>query len=279
MSAADGAEPAGVPTKLYEFYGHFKPFKSYDGAPVKEFAPYQVAIWNDRFGGYHQRNYVRSPGAGLTKLLLLEALNVILSSGRRTEVLVIVADQFTAQRRRDELVEMLEGSTYSGCLVDPDDWSQDMRAQAMLHRFGVVVRPPGAPDKNVCGLSFESVIGFDASSVNMHHVLVLDAMESAFPKDKISWGLANASSTTVLTRGRMVVAMVPRHPYYNLHRRFPNVNGVEPGSLYERNGALVRRIPTSLAVDAGIIQRRDDNTEMELMGREVRDAKYPEGAG
>lgn len=280
MSEARGAGSPRVPTRLYEFYGHFRPFRRYDGAPVREFAPYQVAIWDDRFGGYYQRNYIRSPGVGLTKLLLLEALNVVLASGRRTEVLVVVADQFTAQKRRDELVEMLEGSTYSECLLDPDDWTQDMRAQAMLHRFGVVIRPPGATDNNVCGLSFESVIGFDASSVNMHHILVLDAMESTFPADKISWGMANASSTKLLTGGKMVVAMVPRHPYYNLLARFPDINDVEPGVPYERNEALVRRIPTSLAVDAGIIERRDDNlSEIALMGKAVRDAKYPESAG
>jgi len=281
VSEAGGAVPARVPTELYGFYGHFKPFRRHDGTPVREFAPYQAAIWNDRFGEYYQRNYIRSPGVGLAKLLLLEALNVVLTSERRTEVLVVVADQFAAQRRRDELIEMLEGSTYSSCLVRPEEWTDDLQTHATIQRFGVVVRPPGVDDvKKACGLRFESVIGFDASSVNMHHVLVLDAMESGFPQDKISWGLANAHSTTLLTRGKMVVAMVPRHPYYNLLARFPDINNVEPGAPYEKNDALVRRIPTSLAVDAGIIERRDDNiSEIELMGRAVRDAKYPESAG
>lgn len=221
---------------------------------------------------------VRSPGVGLTKLLLLEALNVILTSELPTEVLVVVADQFTAQRRREEVVGMLEGSEYSGHLVRPEEWGEDLGTQARYRRFGAVVRPPGMDGEGeACGLSFESVIGLDASSANMHHVLVLDAMESAFPEDRISWGLANAMSTRLLTGVRMVVAMVPRHPYYRLIERFPGINGLEPGAPLERDGELVRRIPTSLAVDAGIIGRRDDNDEeMELMGRAVRDAKYPE---
>lgn len=278
MGQTSDANPADVPTELYEFYKSFRPFKRYDGTPVREFAPYQVDIWNDRFRDCHQRDYVRSPGTGLSRLLLLEALNVVLASGRRTDVLVIVADQFAAQRRRDELVEMLEGSAYSGCLVRPDERVDDLETSAPYHRFGVAVRPPGMPNDEVCGLAFESVIGFSASSVNIHHVLILDAMESAFPADRISWGLANAHSTTVLTRGRVVVAMVPRHPYYRLIERFPSINDLEPGALCEKGGALVRRIPTSLAVDAGIVERRDDNREeVELMGKDVRDAKYPVG--
>jgi len=267
-----------VPTDLHEFYGRFRPFRRYDGAPVREFAPYQVAIWNDRFGEHRQRNYVRSPGVGLTGLLLLEALNVALTSEQRTDALVVVADQFTAQRRRDELVRMLEDSDYSACLVRSEDQTADMRTQAMNRRFGIVVLPPRAPsDREACGITVESVIGFSASSTNMHHVLVLDAMESAFPGDRISWGLANAISTTMLTRGKMVVAMVPRPPYYNLLGRLPDINGIEPGALYERDGALARRIPTSIAVDAGVIERRDDNAEETmLMGRAIRDARYPE---
>lgn len=267
-----------MPTGLHEFYSRFRPFKRYDGSHVKEFAPYQAAIWRDRFTGSRDRNYVRSPGVGLTKLLLLEALNVVLGSDQRTDILVVAADQFTAQRRRDELVDMLEGSAYSGCLVRREELTHEMRTGAPYRRFGVAVRPPHTSlDSKVCGLTFESVIGFSASSLNMHHVLVLDAMESSFPVDRIGRGLANALSTTLLTRGRMVVAMVPRHPYYRLIERFPNINGVEPGALYERNGALARRIPTSLAIDAGVLERRDDNAEeVSLMGRAIRDATYPE---
>lgn len=268
-------------TELYGFYRHFRPFKRYDGLPVTEFAPYQAAIWGDRFAGAPERFYVRSPGVGLTRLLLLEALNVALASRRQTDILIVVADQFTAQRRRDELVGMLEGSSYSACLVRPEEWTDELETQAAYHRFGVVVRPPGVADyRKACGLSVESVIGFDASSVNMRHVLVLDAAESAFPADKVRLGLINARSTRLLTRGSMVVAMAPRRQPYDMLRRFPGINEAEPGALYEKNGSLARRIPTSIAVDAGVIERRDDSTEeMRLMGRNVRDAKCPRADG
>jgi len=278
MGKEPGADTAGVPVELHEFYRRFQPFRRYDGEPVREFAPYQAAIWKDRLVDHRWRHYIRSPGVGLTGLLLLEVLNVILTSEQRTDALVVVADQFTAQKRRNELVRMLEGSDYSGCLVRPKDQTVDMRTQAMNRRFGVVVLPPRAPsDREACGITVESVIGFSASSTNMNHVLVLDAMESRFPEDRISWGLANAGITTMLTGGNVVMAMVPRYPHSNLLKRFPGINGMEPGALYEGDGSVVRRIPTSLAVDAGVMERRDDNIEETmLMGRAIRDAKYPE---
>jgi len=281
MGEASYAGPPEVSTELYGFYRHFRPFRRYDGLPVTEFAPYQVAIWNDRFAGAHDRSYIRSPGVGLTRLLLLEALNVALASGRQADVLVVVADQFTAQRRRDELVEMLEGSSYSRCLVRPEGWTDELGTHAAYSRFGVVVRPPGVTDsKKACGVSVESVIGFDASSVNMHHVIVLDATESAFPEEKVRVGLLNARSTRILTKGSMVATMVPHRADRGLLRRFPGINSAEPGAVYEKNGSLARRIPTSIAIDAGVIERRDDNiAEVELMGRPVRDAKLPQGDG
>jgi len=256
-----------------------RPFKSHDGTDVRELAPYQKAIWGDRFRRHKIRHYIHGPGVGLSRLLLMEALNVVLTSGRRTSALVLVADQFEAQRRRNELAEMIEGSKYSKYMVPPAKWTDRMVTHAAFSRAGILLRSPeGGTDSEVSGISFESVIGFSASSVNVHHVLVLDVMESDFASDDIHWGMANALSTTLLTRGKVVVAVIPRHPYYRLAERVPGINEIEPGELYREGNDLVRRIPMSIAIDAGVIPGNESTqAEMRRLEKSVRDARYPVG--
>ena len=270
-------EASAVPTDLYGFYRTLKPFKRRDGGDVREFAPYQVSVWNDRFEGYRIRHYIKSPGVGLSGLLLMEALNIALASKDAADTLVLVADQFTAQKRRDEVVGMLEASPYSGCLVRNGELTGEMGTHAMSSRTGIVLRSPNdRSDGQVRGISFESMVSLDASSADMGHVLVLDAMESDFPMERIAWGMSNVRATLLSSRGTMVVAMVPRAPYYGLHERMPAINDLEPGELYRDNGEAVRRIPMSIAIDAGIIDRSDEcQVEMRLLDKSIRDAKCP----
>lgn len=270
-----------VPRGLAEFYGGMKKFKGHDGADVREFAPYQRAIWADRFRRHRVRHYIRAPGVGLSRLLLMEALNVVLTSRRRADALVLVADQFEAQRRRNELAEMIEGSEYSEYMVPGGEWTDRMRTHAPYSKAGIVLRSPAdASDDQARGISFESVISLSPTSVNMHHVLVLDAMESSFTQGDIRMGMTSAHSTTLLTRGKIVVAVIPRYPYYRLAERVPKINEIEPGELYRREDEIVRRIPMSIAIDAGIIRGNETTqAEMRRMDRSVRNAVYPVDAG
>jgi len=268
---------SGISRGLAEFYSGMKKFKRHDGTDVREFAPYQRAVWADRFRRHRVRHYVRGPGTGLSRILLMEALNVVLTSRRWADALVLVADQFEAQRRRNELAEMIEGSEYSGYMVPGGEWTDRMRTHAPYSKAGIVLRSPGdASDEQARGISFESVISLSPTSVNMHHVLVLDAMESGFAQGDICMGMASANSTTLLTGGRIVVAMIPRYPYYRLAERLPRINEIEPGELYRRKDEIVRRIPMSIAIDAGIIEG-DETTQAEMrrLDKSVRDAVYP----
>jgi len=269
-----------VPTDLHEFYRTLPPLRKHDGTVVGEFAPYQVSVWNDRFAGYRLRHYVRGPGVGLTGILLMESLNMALASKGAIDILVLVADQFAAQKRRDEMVKMIEGSAYSACLVRNGEASQKMRTYALSSRAGVALRAPhDRSDAQVRGISFESIVCFDARSMSMDHVLVLDAMESDFPAERIAAGLSSARTPLLSTGGTMVVAMIPRASYYGLGKRMPKINDLEPGELHVSDGEAVRRIPMSVAIDAGIIGRSDAcRVEMRLLDKPIRDAKIPDMA-
>lgn len=269
-----------IPRGLAAFYDGMKKFKRHDGTDVKEFAPYQRAVWADRFRKHRVRHYIRGPGVGLSRLLLMEALNVVLTSRWRADALVLVSDQFEAQRRRNELAEMIEGSVYSEYMVPGGEWTDRMRTHAPYSKAGIVLRAPGdASDGQARGISFESVISLSPTSVNMRHVLVLDAMESRFTQDDIRMGMTSAHSTTILTGGKIVVAAIPRYPYYRLAERMPNINETEPGELYRREDEIVRRIPMSIAIDAGIIKGNETTqAEMRRLDKSVRDAVYPVGA-
>jgi len=254
-----------------------RPFRRFDGSPVKELAPYQDDVWNDRFRDQRSRYYIKGPGVGISKLLLMETLNVILANERRIDALVLVASRREARRRRDEVLDMIEGSKYSGCLVRRHEYTNRMGTHAAHEGTGIVLRPPGdALGEQASGITFRSAVGFVSSSINMHHVLVLDAMESGFPTEAISMGMAHALTSTMLTGGKMVVAMTPRAPFYRLGERMPGINDTEPGEALQAGEELARRIPMSIAADAGIIERSaESRAEMRLLDKDIRDAKYP----
>ena len=62
-----------------------------------------------------------------------------------------------------------------------------------------------------------------------------------------------------------------------INERMPEINDLEPGELHTSDGEAVRRIPMSIAIDAGIIDRSYAcQVEMRLLDKSIRDAKCPD---
>ena len=268
-----------IPTDIDGFYKTLRPFKKYHGEGITRFAPYQVDIWNDRFAGCRTRHYIRSPGVGMTGLLLMETLNIVLTRETPINALVLASDRRAACRLRSRMQSMVEDSEYAKYLVGTKDESVDMTSQARRGTTRILLRDPrDTSDECVRSILFDSVVSFDPSSISRGHVLMLDVMESRFDPDVVERAMARVGSVLVMTKGTMVVAMVPRRPYYGLMERFPGINDLGPGEKSVVGDELVRRVPMSIAIDADVIEGCEGNLqEMKLMDKSVRDARYPVG--
>ena len=96
-------------------------------------------------------------------------------------------------------------------------------------------------------------------------------------KKRVFFAWIELTDSNYALLSRFVVTMVLRSLYYGINERMPEINDLEPGELHTSDGEAVRRIPMSIAIDAGIIDRSYAcQVEMRLLDKSIRDAKCPD---